>query len=49
VIAGGLTFLIGVYRAWDLVGGPSFDVGREVRSILDKPGRDVRRPPGQAG
>lgn len=27
-------FLIGVYRAWDLVGGPSFDVSREVRGLL---------------
>lgn len=27
-------FLIGIYRAWDLVGGPSFDLGREVRTLL---------------
>ncbi|MBL7255881.1 hypothetical protein [Paractinoplanes lichenicola] len=27
-------FVIGVYRAWDLVGGPSFDLGREVRALL---------------
>ncbi|MBM2621954.1 hypothetical protein JIG36_41280 [Actinoplanes sp. LDG1-06] len=29
-------FVIGVYRAWDLVGGPSFDLGREVRALLRK-------------
>lgn len=27
-------FVIGVYRAWDLVGGPSFGVGREVRELV---------------
>jgi hypothetical protein len=27
-------FLIGVYRAWDLVGGPSFGLGREVTELL---------------
>jgi hypothetical protein len=32
-------FLIGVYQAWDLVGGPSFDLGREVRESVRKPGR----------
>ncbi|MFF5085561.1 hypothetical protein ACFY36_51710 [Actinoplanes sp. NPDC000266] len=29
-------FVIGVYRAWDLVGGPSFDLGREVRALFRK-------------
>jgi hypothetical protein len=29
-------FLIGVARAWELVGGPSFHIGREVSAILLK-------------
>jgi hypothetical protein len=32
-----LCFLIGIYRAWDLIGGPSFGVRREVSEILHKP------------
>jgi hypothetical protein len=27
-------FLIGVYRAWDLVGGPTFGLGHEVTELL---------------
>jgi hypothetical protein len=30
-------FLIGIYRSWDLIGGPSFGVRREVSEILRKP------------
>ncbi|MEV6350330.1 hypothetical protein [Actinoplanes sp. NPDC051851] len=29
-------FVIGVYRAWDLVGGPSFDLGTEIRALARK-------------
>ena len=31
-----ICFLIGVYRAWDLIGGPSFGVRRKVSEILRK-------------
>ena len=31
-----ICFLIGIYRAWDLVGGPSFDLGREVRTMVGR-------------
>ncbi|MBT0768665.1 hypothetical protein KIH74_06985 [Kineosporia sp. J2-2] len=27
-------FVIGIYRAWDLVGGPSFDLAHEVRRLM---------------
>jgi hypothetical protein len=29
-------FLIGVARAWELIGGPSFHIGREVSALLLK-------------
>jgi hypothetical protein len=29
-------FLVGVARAWQLVGGPSFHIGREVSALLLK-------------
>jgi len=32
-------FLIGIGRAWDLIGGPSFGIGREVTALV----RDHRR------
>jgi hypothetical protein len=30
-------FLVGIYRSWDLIGGPSFGVRREVSQILHHP------------
>jgi hypothetical protein len=32
-----MCFLIGISRAWELIGGPSFDVTREVTALIHKP------------
>jgi hypothetical protein len=43
-------FLIGITRAWELVGGPSFHVGREVSALLLKDHQhDSADPAGPAG
>jgi hypothetical protein len=44
-------FLIGIARAWELIGGPSFGIGREVTALVrdhrhsaDDPGGEQPRP-----
>jgi hypothetical protein len=42
-----ICFLIGIYRSWDLIGGPSFGVRREVSEILHHQMTDVGAGPEQ--
>jgi hypothetical protein len=43
-----ISFLIGIARAWELIGGPSLSVGHEVTTLIRKP-RDEVVPHRRAG
>jgi hypothetical protein len=43
-----ISFLIGIARAWELIGGPSLSVGHEVTTLIRKP-RDEVEPHRRAG
>jgi hypothetical protein len=36
-----ISFLIGIARAWELIGGPSLSVGHEVTTLIRKPREDA--------
>ena len=36
-----LSFLIGISRAWELIGGPSLTVGREMTTVIRRPRQDA--------
>ena len=40
-----ICFLLGIFRAWELIGGPSFGFGREVTALV----RDHRHGADDAG
>ena len=42
-------FLVGIYRSWDLIGGPSFGVRREVTQIIHHQMTDVGADPEHRG
>ena len=42
-------FLVGIYRSWDLIGGPSFGVRREVTQIIHHQMTDVGAGTAQRG
>jgi hypothetical protein len=38
-------FLIGIARAWELIGGPEIGLGREIRALVHGEDRDSKRVP----
>jgi hypothetical protein len=37
-----VSFLIGIARAWELIGGPSLSLGHEVTTLIRKPHEEVQ-------
>jgi len=37
-----ICFLIGIARAWELIGGPSLTLGHEMTTLIRKPREDAQ-------